>query len=71
MENKSREDINLSPVSKIEISFILDNLAPIASNYQQSYSNKDQLDQYIRLRHILKSFVKSINEMPSSKYIQL
>lgn len=39
MENKSREDINLSPVSKIEIYSFFDHLAPIASNYQQSYPN--------------------------------
>ncbi|KEK59388.1 putative dithiol-disulfide isomerase domain protein [Staphylococcus aureus 1101-2 2011] len=39
MENKSREDINLSPVSKIEIYSFSIHLAPIASNYQQSYPN--------------------------------
>ena len=38
MENKSREDINLSPV-KIEIYSFSIHLAPIASNYQQSYPN--------------------------------
>lgn len=39
MENKSREDINLSPVSKIEIYSFFDPFSPIASNYQQSYPN--------------------------------
>ncbi|SBA84608.1 putative dithiol-disulfide isomerase [Staphylococcus aureus] len=36
MENKSREDINLSPSKFIHFSI---HLAPIASNYQQSYPN--------------------------------
>lgn len=39
MENKSREDINLSPVTKSKFIHFSIHLAPIASNYQQSYPN--------------------------------
>ncbi len=39
MENKSREDINLSPVSKIEIYSFFDPFSSDCSNYQQVYPN--------------------------------
>ncbi len=39
MENKSREDTNLSPISKIEIYSFLILLAKIVLNYLQSYQN--------------------------------
>ena len=63
MENKSREDINLSPVSKIEIYSFFDpfklRLLQIISNLIQI---KIEYNQYIRIRHILNPSLKVLTK---------
>ncbi|HCZ5656916.1 TPA: protease adaptor protein YjbH [Staphylococcus aureus] len=63
MENKSREDINLSPVSKIEIYSFFDpfssdcfKLSAILSKLRIEYN------QYIRIRHILNPSLKVLTK---------
>ena len=62
MENKSREDINLSPVSKIEIYSFSIHLARLLQIISNLIKLRIEYNQYIRIRHILNPSLKVLTK---------
>ncbi len=63
MENKSREDINLSPVSKIEIYSFFDSFSSDCFKLSAILSKlRIEYNQYIRIRHILNPSLKVLTK---------
>ncbi|MBO1199352.1 protease adaptor protein YjbH [Staphylococcus simiae] len=63
MENKSREDVDLSPVSKIEIYSFFDPFSPDCFKLSAILSKlRIEYNQYIRIRHILNPSIKVLTK---------